>query len=420
MDSKKKIFHGWYIVAACAGIHFLLQGGIPQITYTFYSVTSADRAWGGSNSQMWWMIALFAILGIVAVLITGRVVDRVGSKKPMLVGCILCAAALFVLAGISDAWKFHAIQFFLYQIGIMVAAGIAIDVLLLRWFRRRRGIVFGLVGAASGVGALAMKPAALPLVEELGWSGSCILFGMFALCITVPLVHYYIKNKPSDMGLAPDGDEPGELEHDNTIGHTLREAYRTRSFWLIVVGLFLLNFARAPISMNLLFYGAQLGYSQAHIRIGLEYSGGLGIIGTLLLGWLADRWGARKVFIVGAFMTAACIVLLIAASHIWILILYFLVYGIFASSVLMLAPMIIADCHGLREIGIILALLGLIGGIGGTVSPPLFGLIIDTTSDSAQASRYAFALLIPIALLSAYCIYKTQPLSHAGIEEEPV
>ena len=411
MDSKKKLFYGWYIVAACVGIRFLLNGIIPNISNTFYATALSDMGGISSLGSGQWWIFLFFVPMVLVPLIIGRWIDAVGSRKPMLVGCIICAGTLFVLAGIWKAWQFQILQFCVYSIGLSAAAGIAVSVLLLRWFERRRGIAFGLVGAAVGVGALIMKPAAIPLVETLGWRVSCIFFGVAALLISVPLVRYYIKDTPSDMGLAPDGDDPGGLEHDDSIGHMLTEAYRTRSFWLIVVGLFLLNFARAPISMNLLFYGAQLGYSQAHIRIGLEYSAGLGIIGALLLGWLADRWGARKVFIAGAFMTAACIILLIAASHMWILVLFFLIYGIFASSVLMLAPMIIADSHGLREIGIILALLGLIGGIGGTVSPMLFGLIIDATSASAQASRYSFAILIPFALLSAYCIYKAKPLN---------
>ena len=411
MDSKKKLFYGWYILAVCAGIHFLLQGVIPKIVGTFYSAMSIDRAWDGADFGMWWLIGLFTVSGILMVLIVGRVVDSVGSKKPMLVGCIVCSGALFIFAGISKNWQFHAINFFLYQIGGMVAAGIAIDVLLLKWFRRSRGIAFGVVAAAFGVGALLMKPAAIPLVEILGWRTSCILFGAAALVITVPLVHYYIKNKPSDMGLAPDGDDPGGLEQKDSIGHTLKEAYRTRSFWLIAAGLFLLNFVRMPISINLLSYSHDLGYSRQNIFAGQEYSAGLAIIGALLLGWLADRWGARKVFVVGAFMTATSIVFITAGSHIWILILYFLISGIFANSLLILAPMIIADSHGLREIGIILALLGLIGGIGGTVSHPLFGIIINATSASAQASRYSFALLIPFALLSAYCIYKAKPLN---------
>ncbi len=368
-----------------------------------------------------WM-PLVAITMILMVLVIGRVVDSIGSKKPMLVGCIIASAALLLVACIFQPWQFWLFQHLLFQIGDLAVAGIAMHVLLLNWFRRRRGLAFGLVAAGAGVGKLIIKPLGMPMAEALGWRGSYALFGAVTLLVTVPLVHYFIRERPSEVGQLPDGDDPGGEGVELPPGHSPSEAYSTRTFWLLAAGMFLSTSVSMIITMYWTNHLWNLSHSMQNVITLDAWSGGMAIAGVLFLGWLADRWGARRALVAGISMTAVSIVLLTTSSSMWILILLAVFYGIFTISFFVIFPLVVAECHGLSRFGTIYASLAVIGGAGATLAGatfwPIRGYLIDSGMESAEVLRIIALPLIAIALLGGYCIYKTEPLLHAVPSEE--
>ena len=75
-----------------------------------------------------------------------------------------------------------------------------------RWFVRRRGLVMGVLTAGSATGQLIFLPVMAWLSEEYGWRAASLLVAAAALAV-VPLVLLFLRDRPSDIGIAPYGAE---------------------------------------------------------------------------------------------------------------------------------------------------------------------------------------------------------------------
>ena len=113
-----------------------------------------------------------------------------------------------------------------------------------RWFRRRQGLVVGLLTAANAAGQLVFLPNLAELVTHFGWRMmSLVLAGM--VVVFVPLVALLMRDRPRDLGLTPYGGEGEPNTEVAPQGNPLVIAFRAlgagarkRDFWLIAGGYF--------------------------------------------------------------------------------------------------------------------------------------------------------------------------------------
>ena len=76
-----------------------------------------------------------------------------------------------------------------------------------RWFDQRRGLVMGVFAAGSATGQLIVLPPVAYLAAHAGWRWAAGLTALLALLL-VPLVYGVLRDRPSDVGLAPYGAPP--------------------------------------------------------------------------------------------------------------------------------------------------------------------------------------------------------------------
>jgi MFS family permease len=419
MNNSTKPFYGWYIVAACFVISLLVSGFITANSTAFATSLMSDLEWKRSDFGRAYAMAMPPLFFLS--LLIGWLVDKHGSRKLMLAGCLAAGAGTILFVGISQPWHF-SLLIFLVMAGISAACGIPMDALMLRWFNRRRGLAIAVASVGTSIGMGIMGNAAPYFWQDVAgksrddfpWQGLALFVGAAALIITIPLILRFIKDRPSEMGLQPDGIESGKEMTTEPIGHTLTEAFHTRTFWLIAGGLFLSSSVSPSIGMYWLRYlTASPEHSPSALIILYQIAAVLAVPGAIALGLIADRWDARRAFVFGISVVATGIVLLVVSSNIFVAGLFVLVFGISSKSLFVLSPLIIADSHGLRRFGIIWAILGLISGFGGTASLGLSALFFEYYPGVQEGSdpRFLFLILIPVALLSAFCIYKAKPLN---------
>ncbi|MFC2011350.1 MFS transporter [Chloroflexota bacterium] len=130
---------------------------------------------------------------------------------------------------------------------------IAIDKALTNWFVKKRGLAFGVRFLIIGVCGVIVLPVVTWLVTTQGWRMTCLIWAGL-MFIGVPLVWLFVKQKrPEYYGLLPDGAEvEPDLETDTDtmidrgveyaveatgeVEFTLRQAMKTRSYWIIAMG----------------------------------------------------------------------------------------------------------------------------------------------------------------------------------------
>jgi len=76
------------------------------------------------------------------------------------------------------------------------------------WFLRKRGFATAVSGVGSSLSVVCFPMLNLYLIEHLGWQSTWKVLGcIVAVTIVVPAM-LFLRNRPEDIGLLPDGDTP--------------------------------------------------------------------------------------------------------------------------------------------------------------------------------------------------------------------
>jgi MFS family permease len=116
-----------------------------------------------------------------------------------------------------------------------------------RWFAARRGLVVGILTASVATGQLVFLPLLASLTERFGWRLAlgfvCIMLGVSAFAVLLVM-----RDRPSDLGLRPFGDEGTESLPAPPASHgsitavalgTLRDASKSHVFWILFATFFI-------------------------------------------------------------------------------------------------------------------------------------------------------------------------------------
>jgi sugar phosphate permease len=142
----------------------------------------------------------------------------------------MCVASLSLLT--PHLWHLYAIFLLLGIVGNGTAQ-LAYSRVLTTWFRERRGAAFSVLLGGSALGAIILPPIAEVLIRAVGWRASFAILGFSVLAIGLPC-GFRIRERPraSHILAAP------------VTGAAVREGVRSRIFWIIVAGLFLISITR--------------------------------------------------------------------------------------------------------------------------------------------------------------------------------
>ena len=89
-----------------------------------------------------------------------------------------------------------------------------------------------------------MPSLAQHLITSFGWRNSYAILGSAVFLISIPTIAAFLKEKPQDLALLPDGALPGTSRapiETSVGGLSAHEARRSRTFWLMVCAFFLVS-----------------------------------------------------------------------------------------------------------------------------------------------------------------------------------
>ena len=274
-----------------------------------------------------------------------------------------------------------------------------------KWFDRKRGLALGLSSLGIGLGTMVMAPFVTYLITKFNWHTAYFIIGVIAWLIIVPL-SMLLKKEPREVGALPDGQikEPKfEYKEIQLAGLSLREALRTRSFWLFALIWFLFAACLFLIYTHLVPHITDRGFSAEQAATVLSLLGAASIPGRLLMGIVSDILG-RKLAVAGCtLIVAGAILWLVQAEDLWHLYLFALVFGFFYSGFGTSGAALVSDTFGLGKIGTIFGLLEASFGIGAATGPFIGGIIFDVSQSYSLAfligagAMLLITLLVPIA-----------------------
>jgi MFS family permease len=192
--------------------------------------------------------------------------------------------------------------------GVVIGIGTGMTALVLgatvaaRWFAARRGLVVGILTASVATGQLVFLPLLASLTERLGWRIAltliCVMLGVAAFAVLM-----IMRDRPSDVGLRPYGDEgteplPAPPANDAPIMAAalgaLRDAAKTRVFWILFATFFICGAStNGLIQVHLIPMCLDYGIPQVQAASLLAAMGVFDFVGTIGSGWLSDRYDNR-------------------------------------------------------------------------------------------------------------------------------
>jgi len=242
-----------------------------------------------------------ALLGLVAPFAAALFI-RFGLRPVMIASLVLIAAGTGASIYMTQLWHLVA----LWGVVVGLAAGLTALVMsatvATRWFEARRGLVIGLLSAATAMGQLVFLPLMAWLVKQNGWRDATLALCAF-YATAVVLIVIFIRNRPSDVGLRPFGasrDTPIAAPPAASANlflapfEALAFAARKPMFWILAGSFFVCGAStNGLVQMHLIPMCGDYEIAATAAAGTLALMGGFNFIGTVASGWLTDRFNPR-------------------------------------------------------------------------------------------------------------------------------
>jgi len=391
-QAKTGFFFGYIVVIAAFFIMAMMWGTFHAFG-VFFNPVLAEFGW--TRAMTSGAFALSLIISGFSAILMGRLTDRIGPRLVLTICGFLLGVGYLLISRVSAVWQLYL----LYGIIIGVAMGgawVPLMSTVARWFSARRSLFTGIVLAGLGIGGLVGPPAASWLISLYDWRTSYAVIGALSLVIVI-VAAQFLRRDPAQVGQMPYGshEAAGTELQQHAEGLSFNEALRNGTFWLFFLALFTFGFCLYSIMVHIAPHAIDLGISDASAANILALIGGMGILGMVLLGGLADRIGNRWGFAIGLALMAIPVLLLIPAKREWLIYLITAIFGFghggFASSE---SPMA-ARLFGLKAHGTILGTAVLGFSIGAGVGPVVTGYIFDITT----SYQLAFVCAASVAII---------------------
>ncbi|MBV8072925.1 MAG: MFS transporter, partial [Acidobacteriaceae bacterium] len=157
--TRPRMFYGWWVVVACAFALFL--GPIPIMIFSFgVFLRPLVQEFHTGRGAISFAFTLQTTIPAFVLPFTGRLIDRVGAKRVIVLSTVL--AAFILMSAYFCSGKIWHLYLFYVALGITAAglAPVSYAHAIAHWFDRFRGLALSCTMAGLGVGALIMPTVA--------------------------------------------------------------------------------------------------------------------------------------------------------------------------------------------------------------------------------------------------------------------
>ncbi|MBM3926265.1 MAG: MFS transporter [SAR202 cluster bacterium] len=374
-----KLTRGWLMAATVfAATGFTIGTG----AYAFgLFVQPLENEFGWSRTAINASLSFAALSGLVSP-IAGYLMDRHGARPVLIVSVLLMALSYLLRPLMSELWHWYALSV-LFNLGFPGATSLAAGRLVAIWFPKTRGRVMGVVSMGNNFGGLTLTPLASLVVTTAGWQYGYGLFGLLAIVIAL-LAFFFVHDQPRGgrpaQGKPAPQDQAG-ADKPQLQGFTARQAFRTRAFYSVAVGVLLGSFTYSAVLPQIIPHLENVGMSSGRASLLLSLMALLGLIGKGLFGYLSDKLTALGAFMVSLGVQVAGLILIVSSgssSLPWVIVPFF---GLGFGAMGALIPLTVQEIFGVKAYGSIAGMVNVFTVVSYFAGPIMVGAYFDATGD---------------------------------------
>jgi MFS family permease len=385
---------GWLIIATLFVAIFFVSGAATNCISVFMTPFMKHFGWKHAEASLVPMAFSLAV-GLVSPVV-GYLLDRLEAR------IVVCGGAILAVVGLLTASRSAAIgpmvaAYVAMGVGVSAATFIPASLVAANWFTDKRGLAVGVVVAGASASGITMPPLADYLIRNFGIATAFVVLAVPIAVIVLPLVVLVVRTRPEGATKASVAEQVKNLP-----GLEVGAALSTRAFWLLVL---VQAFGMAGLGGT--FYHAvpaliNAGYAPANAALVMSAQAAASVVGFVSMGWLADRFTARRVLPWALVLLAGSVLMLLGARHgaawAWWLTGFVLAFGLTAGCTSSLTPVVAVEALGLRRFGTLWGLIGLGSTIGLGGGPLLVGGVFDATNSYALAFELCAAMIFAAAI----------------------
>ena len=276
---------------------------VPMINATYgVFLAPVSKALGWPRADFSMVLLIMALVGLIGHPAAGRLADRVGVKPVVLVGNVLLALSVAALYFTSASRVAVYGLYFLVGIAAALSSVVLLSKPISVCFERTRGFFFAISGAFGiNVSASIMPALVALLMTRYGWRSAYLGIAAIIFIVGFPALMLL----PRQLAAAGDRSAaPAALE-----GMTLRQASRTRVFWLLLSGIAV---GAGSLTATVTHIIPILIDRHLSLQLATGVFGAMALCNAswqVVMGWLLDRTRSPKV--AGFFLAISLLGLLV-------------------------------------------------------------------------------------------------------------
>ena len=379
-----------------------------NVLSVFLAPMNAEFGW--TRTQFAGAMSLGSLLGGAIALFVGPLIDRFGPRVALGIAFGLVGAAFVLMNWITTLWEFYALQTIARMMSNGVT-GVALGIIIPKWFIEKRGraVAFGSIGSQAGS---TITPLYVQLLVNLyGWRVAAVVAGIVIWILSFFPAIIFMRRQPEDLGLLPDGVIPKVQEGNSVPAADLREpqislgfheAKRIPSYYLLIASICTTWLIRTGVTLHMIPFFMDHGFSSSLAVLVLACYASSGVLGAVIWGYAADRFGARRSLTLDtALIGVGAFALLGAANAIWLAFAWAVFWGVVLTGQMTLQKIIFADYFGRGRLGSISGVVTAFQTIAQALGPVVAAVAYDTFES------YFFALVgfSLVSFLGSACVF---------------
>jgi predicted MFS family arabinose efflux permease len=296
---KKRVIHPAWVVAGITFATLFATSGFRSAPSVLILPLEKDFGWQRDVISL--AVAINVLLYGLTAPFAAALMERFTVRKVVMAALATVGTGALLTIWMNQSWHLMLLWGVIVGVGTGSMALVFAATIANRWFVKKRGLVIGILTAASASGQLVFLPGLSKLAEDPGWRASSLVIALGAY-LMVPLIYFFLKEDPKSANTTAYGAEsswqPPVIEKGNAAKiavKALKDASKVRNFWYLVGSFFVCGLSTSGlIGTHFIPAAHDHGMPQVVAASLLALIGVFDVIGTIFSGYLTDRIDPRK------------------------------------------------------------------------------------------------------------------------------